>query len=56
MSQEENITSATQLAYFEGDFWPNVLEENIKEIDQEEQERKASAAAEAAGQVHQRIY
>ncbi|EDV20569.1 uncharacterized protein TRIADDRAFT_60973 [Trichoplax adhaerens] len=50
MSQEENITSANQLAYFEGDFWPNVLEENIKEIDQEEQERKASAAAEAAGQ------
>ena len=38
------------MPYFEGDFWPNVLEENIKELmDQEEEERKKrEAEAEAA--------
>ena len=39
---EEQITQVTEIPYFEGDFWPNVIEETIKEIDQEEKERKAS--------------
>ena len=30
------MTSVTELAYFEGDFWPNVIEEQIKELDREE--------------------
>lgn len=34
------MTSANELPYFEGDFWPNVLEESIKELEQEEEERK----------------
>ncbi len=34
------MTSANELSYFEGDFWPNVLEESIKELEQEEEERK----------------
>lgn len=34
------MTSAKELPYFEGDFWPNVLEESIKELEQEEEERK----------------
>ncbi|KAK1881675.1 Histone acetyltransferase p300, partial [Dissostichus eleginoides] len=29
---EDRLTSANELPYFEGDFWPNVLEESIKEI------------------------
>ncbi|TRY77535.1 hypothetical protein DNTS_028247 [Danionella cerebrum] len=37
---EDRITSAKELPYFEGDFWPNVLEESIKELEQEEEERK----------------
>ncbi|XP_078519251.1 CREB-binding protein [Lissotriton helveticus] len=37
---EDRITSANELPYFEGDFWPNVLEESIKELEQEEEERK----------------
>nr|7W9V_K Chain K, Histone acetyltransferase p300 [Homo sapiens] len=28
---EDRLTSAKELPYFEGDFWPNVLEESIKE-------------------------
>ncbi|XP_024001795.2 CREB-binding protein, partial [Salvelinus sp. IW2-2015] len=28
------------MPYFEGDFWPNVLEESIKELEQEAEERK----------------
>ncbi|XP_045763307.1 histone lysine acetyltransferase CREBBP isoform X11 [Maniola jurtina] len=45
---EDNILSAAELPYFEGDFWPNVLEESIKELDQEEEEkRKQAEAAEA---------
>ncbi|KAJ8402202.1 hypothetical protein AAFF_G00370670 [Aldrovandia affinis] len=37
---EDGLTSANELSYFEGDFWPNVLEESIKELEQEEEERK----------------
>lgn len=46
---EDKLSSAAELPYFEGDFWPNVLEESIKELDQEEEEkRKEAEAAEAA--------
>ena len=34
-SSDDDLTSVTELAYFEGDFWPNVIEEQIKELDQE---------------------
>lgn len=37
---EDRLTSAKELPYFEGDFWPNVLEESIKELEQEAEERK----------------
>ncbi|XP_072396535.1 histone lysine acetyltransferase CREBBP isoform X1 [Diabrotica undecimpunctata] len=48
-AMEDNLKSAADLPYFEGDFWPNVLEESIKELDQEEEEkRKQAEAAEAA--------
>lgn len=47
---DEGITTVTEIPYFEGDFWPNVIEETIKELDQEEEERKASEAA-ASGEV-----
>lgn len=33
---EDNFKSAIELPYFEGDFWPNVIEESINEIDQEQ--------------------
>lgn len=46
---EDKLSSAADLPYFEGDFWPNVLEESIKELNQEEEEkRKQAEAAEAA--------
>lgn len=46
---EDRLQSAAELPYFEGDFWPNVLEESIKELDQEEEEKRRQAeAAEAA--------
>jgi len=48
-AMEDKLNSAAELPYFEGDFWPNVLEESIKELDQEEEEkRKQAKAAEAA--------
>ena len=48
-AMEDKLSSAADLPYFEGDFWPNVLEESIKELDQEEEEkRKQAEAAEAA--------
>ena len=37
---EDNIQSPAELPYFEGDFWPNVMEENIRELEQEEEARK----------------
>lgn len=36
------------MPYFEGDFWPNVLEDSIKELDQEEEEKRKREEAEAA--------
>jgi hypothetical protein len=44
---ENNIKSATEMPYFEGDFWPNVLEESIKELDEEEEEKRKREEAEA---------
>lgn len=52
-AMEDNISSAAELPYFEGDFWPNVLEESIKELDQEEEEkRKQAEAAEAVVSIY----
>ena len=46
---EDKLISAAELPYFDGDFWPIVLEESIKELDQEEEEkRKQAEGAEAA--------
>lgn len=42
------LASAKDMAYFEGDFWPNVMEESIKELDQEEEEKRKREEAEAA--------
>jgi len=39
-ASEDHVTSANELPYFEGDFWPNVLEESIRELEQEEEDRK----------------
>lgn len=35
-SIDDNFKSATELPYFEGDFWPNVIEDSIKEIEKEQ--------------------
>ena len=35
--------SVTDIPYFEGDFWPNIIEETIKELDQEAKEAEASS-------------
>ena len=50
---DDGQTNPTQLPYFEGDFWPNIIEESIREIEQEEEERikeeeMQNAAIEAA--------
>ena len=47
------------MPYFEGDFWPNVIEESIKELAQEEEEeekrRIEEAEAEAALDVVEEV-
>lgn len=55
---EDRLTSAKELPYFEGDFWPNVLEESIKELEQEEEERKKeeSTAASETPEVRVLLY
>ena len=37
---ENGMKSPVDIPYFEGDFWPNVLEECIKEQEQEEEKRR----------------
>lgn len=41
---ENKVSSPTEIPYFDGDFWPNVLEELIKELDQEEEKRRRAEA------------
>ena len=54
---EDNLKSPTELPYFEGDYWPNVLEESIKELNREEEEkRKQMEVAEVASIVSFRSY
>nr|XP_002156492.2 histone acetyltransferase p300 [Hydra vulgaris] len=48
---EDEITSPTQIPYFEGDYWPNAIEESIREISQEEEERRKTEAMQAAAQL-----
>lgn len=47
-ANDDGLKTAKELPYFDGDFWPNALEDSIKELDQEEEERKTAAAAAAA--------
>ncbi|CAF1251204.1 unnamed protein product [Rotaria sp. Silwood1] len=35
-----SVQTVFNIPYFEGDFWTNAIEENIKELDQEEQNRR----------------
>ncbi|XP_028841231.1 CREB-binding protein-like isoform X2 [Denticeps clupeoides] len=42
---EDRLTSAEELPYFEGDFWPNVLEESIKELEEEEERKREETTA-----------
>ena len=39
---EEHITSVTEIPYLDGDFWPNLIEETIKELDLEGEQKEAS--------------
>ena len=39
-ANDDNLKNVSELPYFEGDFWPNVLEESIKEIDMEQQKQQ----------------
>ena len=45
---DDGLRSATELPYFDGDFWPNALEDSIRELDQEEEERRKTEATQAA--------
>ena len=42
------MQSAAEMPYFEGDFWPNILEESIKELEQEEEDKRKREEVEAA--------
>ena len=54
-ANDDGLKKAKELPYFDGDFWPNALEDSIKELDQEEEERKTAAAAAAAETASQEV-
>ncbi|XP_065566300.1 CREB-binding protein-like [Artemia franciscana] len=47
---EDELSIPVGLPYFEGDFWPNVIEESIEKLEQEEEEWRRQEAAERAAQ------
>ena len=48
-SSDDDLTSVTELPYFEGDFWPNVIEKQIKELNLKVQ-------IEASGKVNVQVH
>ena len=40
MCNDEELRSAVDTYYFDGDFWPQQLEDSIKELEREEQEQR----------------
>lgn len=42
------ISDVPEIPYFEGDFWPNIMEDCIKELEQEELEEKRRREEEEA--------
>ncbi|VDL98160.1 unnamed protein product [Schistocephalus solidus] len=42
---DHHLVSPTEIPYFEGDFWPNTLEEILQELDKEERRRREEAVA-----------
>lgn len=45
---ENMISDVPEIPYFEGDFWPNIMEDCIKELEQEELEEKRRREEEEA--------
>ena len=45
---ESGLQCVTEMPYFEGDFWPNVHEESITELEQEEEDQRKRKEVEAA--------
>ena len=39
---EEGVTSVTEMPYFDGDYWPKVVEDTIKELNEKAKLRGAS--------------
>ena len=50
-ANEDNVRSVAELAYFEGDFWPNVIEESIRELQAEEEEERKAKSDDGDGDV-----
>ena len=46
MCVDEEMRSAVDVYYFDGDFWPQQLEDSIKELEKEEQEQRQLEAQE----------
>ncbi|KAL3315451.1 hypothetical protein Ciccas_005917 [Cichlidogyrus casuarinus] len=47
---EHHLVSPTEIPYFEGDFWPNTLEDILKELDEEEEKRRLADHEEDDGE------
>jgi len=48
---DNGIKSVTQVPYFEGDFWPNVLEDCAKALDGDEEQDKHSQESTVDGDM-----
>jgi len=53
---DNGIKSVTQVPYFEGDFWPNVLEDCTKALDGDEEQDKHSQESTADGDTEDTSY
>merc|ERR1719319_1023435 len=51
---EDNIGFPAELPYFEGDFWPNVMEENIRELEQEDEAGEEGPGKDSKGKFNKK--
>ena len=48
----DSLDNVTDIPCFEGDYWPKIIEETIKDLDQEAKKREAEASSDVSSYMY----